>query len=148
MRPVLILMSVSLVLASCSDKGSDEENGAEDTVETAGEETDDAGDDAGGTGSGEDGVDSGDDGSSGTDGGADGFETIEDYVAAYCDAILVRCGVYGTTTECVDEIMVNWFAGCRVQSQESAETCIVWLEGLTCEEEGWIDACDQAVTCD
>ena len=76
------------------------------------------------------------------------YASVADYAAAYCDAILVRCGVYSTTEECVDFAMANWFgADCVVASQESALECITWLEGLECTDEGWIDACDQAISC-
>ena len=72
----------------------------------------------------------------------------EDYIEAYCNAYLLRCGLYSAVEFCVDEVMNNWFSGnCMVQSQDSAGECIEWLEDLSCDKSGWLDACSDAIAC-
>ena len=94
-------------------------------------------------------TDTGDAPTSDTDTDADAlYPSVEDYIEAYCNAYLLRCGMYSAVEFCVDDVMSNWFSGnCVVQSQDSAGECIEWLEDLSCDKSGWLDACSDAIAC-
>ena len=77
---------------------------------------------------------------------SDEIETIEAYVEVYC-AYVVACGVWPTQAACVEEVTTTWYTDCSVASVEDLNVCADWLSGLTCEDQGWIDACDNAITC-
>lgn len=129
-----IFCSLLLTLSvGCGDKESSSDSGSDahgsDTAE-------DSSGDGGGDGDGSDGEDV-------------TYASVADYIGAYCDAILTRCGVYSSTEICVEDIMTNWYTSeCAVVSQENGEECIAFLEGVSCEEQAWTDACDNVVDCE
>ena len=138
LHPTRLLALSLLLVAGCGAKEDGDDTGgspaASDTGEAAwdgGGGVDPAGDDADGTC------------------GTGGFDSVSAYVGAYCDAILTRCGVYSSTEICVEDILSRWYTGdCVVQSQESAEECLTFLEGVSCEEQAWTSACDEVITCE
>ena len=141
-RSILTLSFFLALAGGCGDK--------EDTTDSGGaaDGTDAA--DGADASDGDDGASDGDDDASdGTEGGSDRYDTVEEYIGAYCEAILTRCGVYSSTEICVEDIMGNWYTSdCVVESQENAQECLTFLEGVDCDDRAWIDACDAVVSCD
>ena len=133
-----VFCSLFLALSiACGDKESSSDSGSDPHgSDTAEDSSVDGSGDGGGDG----------DGSGGED---VTYASVPDYVAAYCEAILTRCGVYSSTEICVEDIMSNWYTGeCAVVSQENGEECVAFLEGVSCEEQAWTDACDNVVDCE
>ena len=75
-----------------------------------------------------------------------GISSIEDYVSVYCD-YAVQCNLYAVHEQCMDDVQTRWFADCSVASVPDLNVCADWISSLTCEDEGWIEACDNAFDC-
>ncbi len=76
------------------------------------------------------------------------IETIDEYLTAYCADYAVVCGVFPTVEECYDHYFEAWFTDCEVADVDAMNVCIDWITSLSCEDQGWIDECDQAFVCE
>ena len=153
-----LMMMVCLGTLACGqeDKAEAADSGASADDQTTGDGTDDGGSGDDGSGDSGDGGDGGDGDSGSGDAGDSGeptmpteYVTAEDYVTAYCVGYAIRCGVYATATECIEDIMTRWYDDtCVVVNEEDTITCVDWLSELSCEVEGWIEECDDIIECD
>ena len=74
--------------------------------------------------------------------------SIEGYVDSYCSVYAVRCGVYSAQEDCYND-MITWFdTTCSVSDETQLDTCLSWLNDLSCDESGWIDECSNFYTCE
>lgn len=76
-----------------------------------------------------------------------GMDTVEEYLEHYCSEYAVRCGIYADVQTCWDEYW-DWMSTCQVNSVDDLQTCSTWLADLSCDYQGWTDACDNAFVCD
>ena len=75
------------------------------------------------------------------------LDTVEEYLQNYCAEYAVRCGIYPDVQSCWDDYW-DVLSTCHVQSVDDLQTCSTWLADLSCDYQGWIDACDNAFVCD
>jgi hypothetical protein len=75
-----------------------------------------------------------------------GISTMDEYIEAYCD-YAVGCALWVDLSACVDDLDETALPGCEVVSVVDLNACVDWLASLTCADQGWIDACDNAFTC-
>jgi len=78
------------------------------------------------------------------------LDTMEEYVESYCSVYSLRCGgVYETQEECETDITSMWEGRvCTVVEPSLLEECIDWLAELSCDQTGWIEACDNFYSCE
>lgn len=76
------------------------------------------------------------------------LETIEDYVFAYCDVYALPCEVYTAHDECENHLLALFPEDCSIVDTQALEICMNWLSDVSCEEDGWIEECDTAYSCD
>ena len=75
-----------------------------------------------------------------------GISTMEEYIEAYCD-YAVGCSLWVDSEACIADLGSGTLASCEVLSVVDLNTCVDWLGTLTCADQGWIEACDNAYEC-
>ena len=75
-----------------------------------------------------------------------GISTMDEYIEAYCD-YAVGCTLWVDTDTCIADLSAGGLASCEVVSVVDLNACVDWLGTLTCADQGWIEACDNAYEC-
>ena len=75
-----------------------------------------------------------------------GISTMEEYIEAYCD-YAVGCTLWIDSETCIEDLSSGALATCEVLSVVDLNACADWLGTLSCADQGWIEACDNAYEC-